>query len=142
MEERRSQKIVNKDFQNRILKVIVMSIVVSMLVSLVAFYIALRVKVQQAAFSGYTAERLAELFAWLNIALPLISVLLIVLAVFIGRHISFKVAGPLYALEKQLRMVLNGDLEKVQLRSSDDQLIPLAGLINEILDKNKANKQG
>ncbi|NLB35249.1 MAG: hypothetical protein GX817_05485, partial [Elusimicrobia bacterium] len=102
MQERRSQKIVNKNFQRRILKIIVISIIASTLVSLALFYIALRVKTQQAAFSGYTAERLAELFAWLNVALPLISLLLIVLAVFIGRHISFKVAGPLYALEKQL----------------------------------------
>lgn len=142
MQERRSQKIVNKNFQRRILKIIVMSIIASTLVSLALFYIALRVKTQQAAFSGYTAERLAELFAWLNVALPLISLLLIVLAVFIGRHISFKVAGPLYALEKQLGMVARGEIDKVQVRSSDDELIPLADLINEVLEKKQEEKRG
>lgn len=140
MEERRSQKIVNKDFQHRILKVIVLSIVISTIVALSAFYIALRITAHQAGLSRYTTERLSELFFWLNILLPAISLVLIAVAVFVGRHISFKVSGPLYALEKQLKMIAEGEIDKVQLRSSDDQLIPMAGLINEALQKIKEDK--
>ena len=43
----------------------------------------------------------------------------------------------LYALERQLRMILDGEIESVQVRSSDNDLIPLAGLINQVIEKKK-----
>ena len=137
MEDRRSRTLVKKEFQNRILRIIIVSLVTYTVVALAVFYIALMVKVNQAGLSGYTEDRLAELFSWIRIILPLIGAVLILAAGFVGRKISFKVAGPLYALERQLRMILDGEIESVQVRSSDNDLIPLAGLINQVIEKKK-----
>ncbi|MEA3506491.1 MAG: hypothetical protein U9R36_03240, partial [Elusimicrobiota bacterium] len=60
------------------------------------------------------------------------------IAVIWSIHISSRVAGPLYALEKQLHMLLEGKIDQVQLRNEDDEMIPLANLINSlIVKKNK-----
>jgi len=133
--ERRSRTILKKNFQNKFLKLIIISLVSFLIISLAAFYIALRIKVEQAGLSGYTEERLAEVFAWLNWVLPLLAVVLIAVAVIVGKQISFRIAGPLYALEKQLDMLLHDKISRVQLRSDDNEMIPMANLINELIEK-------
>ncbi|MFC2062136.1 hypothetical protein ACFLUV_06455 [Elusimicrobiota bacterium] len=138
--ERRSTTLIKKNFQNKFLKLIGMSLAVSMVLSMAVFYIALRIKINQAGFSGYTEERLAEVLSWLNWAFPMIAVILIAAAVIWGKHLSFKVAGPLYALEKQLVMLIENKIKKVQLRDGDE-MIPLANLINELVEKRLKGSQ-
>jgi hypothetical protein len=134
--ERRSTTLIKKNFQSKFLRLIVFSLIAFMILAMVMFYITLRIKINQAGFSGYTQERLAETFTWLNWVLPGITLILIIIATIWGKHISFKIAGPLYALEKQLNMLIENKTEKVQLRSSDDnEVIPLANLINELIEK-------
>ncbi|MGM0440963.1 MAG: hypothetical protein ACQEQC_00890 [Elusimicrobiota bacterium] len=138
-EERRSTKLIKKNFQTRFLKLIGISLSASVIVSMMVFYIALRVKIERAHFAEFTQRELADVLGWLNWTLPVIAVAIIIIALLIGKHISFKVAGPLYALEKQLHLVLEGKIEEVQLRNDDKDLIPLAKLINRLINKCKGN---
>ena len=133
--ERKTQQRIKKNFQSKFLRLIVITLVSFTVLSMVAFYVALRIKVEQAGFSGYTEERLAEVFTTLNWVLPLIGVILIVIAVVVAKKISFKVAGPLYALEKQLHLLVENKIDRVQLRSDDDEMVPFAHLLNELIMK-------
>lgn len=70
--------------------------------------------------------------------MPILTLILIAVAVIWSIHISSRVTDPLYALEKQLHLLLEGKIDQVQLRNEDDELIPLANLINSlIVKKNK-----
>ncbi|MBN2407260.1 MAG: hypothetical protein JXJ19_06145 [Elusimicrobia bacterium] len=140
--ERRSTTLIKKNFQNRFLKLIGISMVCSMLVTMAVFYVVLRIKINQAGFSGYTQERLGEVLGWLNLVLPLITLVLLVIAGIWANHLSFRVAGPLYALEKQLIMLIEHKISRVQLRNQDDEMIPLANLINELVEKRMEGKGG
>ncbi len=134
-QERRSRVMIKKDFQKQFLKLIISTMLILLVVTLAAIYIALRIQITRAGFAAYTEVRLIEVISWLNWILPLSAVLVAGIAVYIGIRLSFKIAGPLYALERQLNMINEGKINSVQLRSDDDELIPLAKLINEILSK-------
>ena len=67
--------------------------------------------------------------------LAILTVILLVIAAIWAKHLSFRVAGPLYALEKQLIMLIENKINRVQLRNKDDEMIPLANLINELVEK-------
>jgi hypothetical protein len=137
-EERRSRTLIKKNFQKKFLKLIVGTLAVLTVIIMGVFYIFLRMKINSAGFSAYTEERLAELIGWLYWAVPLVTLIFIAIAVIWSIHISARVAGPLYALEKQLHMLLEGKIDQVQLRNEDDEMIPLANLINSlIVKKNK-----
>jgi len=133
--DRRSKAIVNADFQKKILRLIMISLILFMILSMAAFYIVLRIKISQAGFSGYTEQRLAEVLVWLNWVLPLIALVLIIVAGILGVHISSRVTGPLHALEKQLNMLIEGKIDRVQLRSADNEMIPMADLLNRLIEK-------
>lgn len=133
--ERRAQQLIKKNFQSKFLKLIVVTLVSFTVFSMIAFYVALRIKIEQAGFSGYTEERLAEVFTTLNWVLPLIGVILVGIAVVVAKKISFKIAGPLYALEKQMHLLVENKTDRVQLRSDDDEIVPLARLLNELIEK-------
>lgn len=133
--ERRAQQLIKKNFQSKFLKLIVVTLVSFTVLSMIAFYVALRIKIEQAGFSGYTEERLAEVFTTLNWVLPLIGVILVGIAVVVAKKISFKIAGPLYALEKQMHLLVENKTDRVQLRSDDDEMVPLARLLNELIEK-------
>lgn len=133
--ERRSKTLIRKNFQNKFLKLIIISLISSLILSMATFYIALMIQVERAAFAAFTEKKLAELFVWMNWALPVIAVILIVVAVIVAKHISFKIAGPLYALEKQLHMVVEDKIDKIQLRGEDNEMIPLANILNELIEK-------
>jgi len=132
-QERRSRLIIKKTFQKQFLKLIVSSMVILLVVALAAIYIALRIQITRAGFAAYTEIKLIEVISWLNWFLPLAAVILSAVAVYVGVRLSLKVAGPLFALERQLTMIKEGEIESVQLRSDDDELTPLAKLINEVL---------
>jgi len=57
-----------------------------------------------------------------------------VLAVYIiGRKISFRIAGPLFSMERRLREMNKGDLtESVRLRA-DDEFADIADIINSVM---------
>ncbi|MFH1414473.1 MAG: hypothetical protein ABIH89_00080 [Elusimicrobiota bacterium] len=133
--ERRSRVIIKSNFEKKILRLVVINIAGFMAVSLLTFYVALRIKINQAGFSGYTEERLTEVLSWLNWFLPLVAVILIVVAAVWAKHISFQIAGPLYALEKQLNLLIAKKIKRVKLRREDDEIIPLARLINRVIDE-------
>lgn len=133
--DRRAITLIKKNFQNKFLKIIVSSLVAFMILSMAIFYIILRVKINQAGFSGYTEERLGEVLVWLNWALLILTGILTVLAGLWGKHLSFRVAGPLYALEKQLILLIEDKISKVQVRDKDNEMVPLANLINEFIEK-------
>ncbi len=137
--ERRSTKLIKKNFQTKFLRLIGLSLALTVIISMAVFYIALRMMIERAQFAEYTQRKLAEALSWLNWTLPAIAVVIIIIALIIGRHISFKIAGPLYALEKQLYLVLEEKIDEVQLRNDDKDLIPLAKLINRLINKCKGN---
>ena len=134
--ERRTCKMTGKKFQSRFIRLTVISLGALLAVSLSVFYLALRARISHEGLSGYTRVKMNELLVWLNFALPAAGLLIIVAAGIISKHISFKVAGPLYALEKQLRMLNEGLTDRIRLRSDDDhELLPVADLINSYIEK-------
>ena len=139
--DRRSKMIIKDSFQKKYLLLIAVSLIVSMALTIIVIYSLLYFQIQRAGFSLYTARLLSEVFRWLLLALPAVTIVLTLGALLWGRYLSFKVAGPLYALEKQIIMIIEGMIERVQLRDDDDELIPLANLLNELIEKKLDSKK-
>lgn len=143
--ERRARVVIKSKFERKILRLVIISLVSFLVIAMGTFYMALRIKIHQAGFSGYTQERLAEVFSWLNWFLPAVSLALVFLAGIWAKHLASQVAGPLYALEKQIDMVIRKRVDKVMLRRKDEEMLPLAAKINKLIDerikKTEENKQ-
>ena len=137
--DRRSQLKVKTNFQKKYLALIAVSLIVSMALSIVILYLLLYWKIRQAGFSLYTIRQLSEVYHWLLFMLPAMTIILLAAALTLGNYLAFKLSGPLYALEKQIIMLLEGMITRVQLRDNDHELIPLANLINELIDKKNSS---
>lgn len=90
----------------------------------------------------YPQGRLLAIMRTVNDTLILRLILIAPLVALVSLFLSHKVAGPLYRIERFLRLVAAGDLStKLQLRKGDE-LQDLAGAINEMTDdlKNRVNK--
>jgi len=139
--ERRARVIIKSKFEKKILRLVIISLASFLVIAVGTFYTALRIKIYQAGFSGYTEERLGEVFAWLNWFLPAVSAILIFIAGMLAKHLAAQIAGPLYALEKQLDLVTKKRVSKVMLRRKDEELLPLANKINQLIEQ-RIKKEG
>ena len=133
--ERRTRVVIKSKFEKKILRLVVISLASSLVISMGTFYTGLRIKIHQAGFSGYTEERLSEVFSWLNWFLPVVSLVLIFLAGMWAKHLAAQVAGPLYALEKQVDLVAKNRVDKVMLRRKDEEMLSLAAKINRLINE-------
>ena len=52
-----------------------------------------------------------------------------------AKHLAAQVAGPLYALEKQVDLVSKNRVDKVMLRRKDEEMLSLAAKINRLIDE-------
>lgn len=90
----------------------------------------------------YPQGRLVAIMRTINVTLILRLILIAPLVALLAVFLSHKVAGPLYRIERFLRLVAAGDLStKLRLRKGDE-LQDLAEALNEMTDdlKNRVNK--
>ena len=123
MHERREIKVINKDFQYNFMLKGVLTVVISL--NLIIFTV-------------YMLDRHFGLpgtvFNLFSISLFLMEVAAIAIVAWIGRDVSFHIAGPVYALERALKGMTHGDLtQRLKLRDGDN-FVGAADTLNLVLE--------
>lgn len=123
MHERRKLKVINRDFQYNFMLKGVLAIVISL--NLIIFTV-------------YMLDRHYGLpgtvFNLFSVSLFLMEVAAVAIVMWIGRDVSFHIAGPVYALERTLKGMTNGDLtQRLKLRDGDN-FLEVADTLNLLLE--------
>lgn len=135
MRPKRKILYIKKDFQFKfILKFCAVVIIGSIISTLILYYTS-----QDTITSTFNNSRLA-LRTTSQVILPavlytnLFTLIMVgVASTFVTLYISHKIAGPLYRLEEDLKMVSSGDLTKNFRLRDKDQLSDLAGSLNAFI---------
>jgi methyl-accepting chemotaxis protein len=122
MKTRRNQLIIKKDFQQRL-------IVYIMAIAVITFNVILMIAEVVDAHLG-SEESLVSLF---YVSVGVMEILAAVIIYFLGRDISFHIAGPIYALERTLRIMGKGKLDQALKLRARDQFGEVSDELNRVM---------
>ena len=122
MTTKRNQVIIKNEFQQRLIQS-------TLLITLITLNVIIIVaSILDEMFGSREA-----LFNVFNTSVAAMEVIAVVIVYFIGRKISFHIAGPVYAIERTLNKMNDGDLaQQLKLRPSD-HFVEVSDSINELL---------
>ena len=123
MQERRKIKVIKRDFQYNFMLKGVLAVVISLNLII---------------FSVYTLDRLYGLpgtvFNVFSISLLLMEIAAVAIVMWIGRDVSFHIAGPVYAIERTLKGMDEGNVfQRLKLREGDN-FLETADTLNRMLE--------
>ena len=123
MQERRRIKVINRDFQYNF-----------MLKGVLALIITLNLII----FSVYMLDRYyglpGTIFNVFSVSLFFMEISAIAIVAWIGRDVSFHIAGPVYAIERTLKGMAKGDVaQRLKLRD-DDNFTEAADTLNGVME--------
>lgn len=123
----RSQIMIKSDFQHRL----IFSTLLIALIALNGILLA----------AGWLDSRFGDSVVVVDVfrlSVAVLEVLTVIVVYFVSRKISFHIAGPVYALERTLRQMSEGNLtQRLKLRKGD-QFLEAAEVINEALETYQA----
>ena len=128
--------IIRHGLQRKFLALILLSIMVPLfVVGGCLYYFIFQIMAEQLAIPESIAQNLVPVLHKINfllaLSLPPVIVLIFVLAIVL----THRVAGPLERLENDLKKISEGDYSvRLKIRKDDD-LRPMAEVINQIVDK-------
>lgn len=122
MDSRRSQVIIKRKFQQRLI-IYVMSI------ALITINVILMVaELLDTRFGADTS-----LFSLFHVSVGLMEVVAVFIIYFVSRRISFRIAGPVYALERTIRDMGEGNLDQTLQLRTRDQFVEVADELNRMM---------
>ncbi|MFH1416319.1 MAG: response regulator [Elusimicrobiota bacterium] len=121
-------------FQLKYVKIIISAILLPMLFVGAGFYAIFHLVLNTAQLGRYAEGRLGDVFMWLNLMLGFVMVISCVVGGLLGVHLSHRIAGPLYRIEKSLRKIIAGEVFEMRIRRNDE-LQGLVKLLNELIKK-------
>src|SRR6056300_607484 len=119
----RSQIMITSDFQHRL-------IFSTLLIALIALNGIL-------LLAGWLDSRLGDSVVVVDVfrvSVAILEVLTVIVVYFVSRRISFHIAGPVYAVERTLRQMSEGNLTQRLTLRKGDQFLEAAEVINQVLD--------
>ncbi len=123
MKEQRSKVIIKNDFQHRLI-----------LSTLLITLITLNIIITGATLLDYRFGKSGELFDVFTVSIAVMEVVAVAVVFLLSRRISFRIAGPVYAIERTLNAMREGDIAlRLKLRDGD-HFTEVADAINGLLD--------
>ena len=122
MHEQRKQVIIKNEFQYKLI-----------LSTLLITLITLNVIIMAAFLFERTFGSMGLPFNVFNMSVVAMEIVAVVVVFFIGRRISFRIAGPVYALERTLNNMNQGDLVQTLRLRTGDQFVEAADTINAVI---------
>jgi methyl-accepting chemotaxis protein len=122
MKTRRSQVIIKKDFQQKL-------IVYIMAIAVITFNVILMIADVVDAHLG-SEESLISLF---YVSVGVMELLAVAIIYYLGRDISFHIAGPMYALERTLRSMGEGKLDQTLKLRARDHFVEVSDELNRVI---------
>jgi methyl-accepting chemotaxis protein len=122
MNTKRTQVIIKNDFQQQL-------ILSTLLITLITLnFIIISASLLDDMFGAADS-----LFSVFNLTVAVLEVVAVVIVYFVGRKISFHIAGPVYAIERTLKNMNAGDLaQQLKLRPRD-QFVEVSDTINDVI---------
>jgi methyl-accepting chemotaxis protein len=122
MHEKRKQVIIKNEFQYKfILNTLLITLITLNVIIMAAFRF-------ESVFGSMGLP-----FSVFNMSVVGMEVVAVVVVFFIGRRISFRIAGPVYALERTLNFMNEGDLTQTLRLRAGDQFVEASDVINGVI---------
>ncbi len=122
MIQQRSQVIIKDKFQHQlILSTLLITLITLNVIIVAAFFLDSLYGSEDALFNVFT------------VAVAGMEIVAVVVVYYIGRRISFHIAGPIYAIERTLKGMQAGDLAQVLRLRTGDQFEEVAKAVNEVM---------
>ena len=122
MNNKRSQIIIKNEFQQKlILNTLLITLITLNVIIITAFLLDGKFGSEDAMFSVF------------NISIAAMEIVAVVIVYFISRKISFHIAGPVYAIERTLGYMNEGDLAQSLRLRPGDHFVEVADEINVLL---------
>lgn len=122
MQNQRSKVMIKNDFQHRLI-----------LSTLLITLITLNIIITGATMLDYLYGESAGIFNVFTVSVAVMELLAVAVVYFVSRRISFHIAGPVYAIERTLNSMNEGDVAlRLKLRDGD-HFTEVADAINDVL---------
>jgi methyl-accepting chemotaxis protein len=122
MHEKRKQVIIKNEFQYR-------HILGTLLITLITLNVII---ISAFLFENMFGSRDLP-FSVFNTSVVAMEIVAVVIVYYIGRRISFRIAGPVFAMERTLKSMNEGDLALTLRLRAGDQFFEVADVINEVI---------
>lgn len=122
MTQQRKQVIIKNEFQHKL----ILSTVLITLISLNLIILAASVLEQRLGHEG-------SLFSVFTLAVAGMEVVAVIMVYFISRDISFHIAGPVYAIERTIKGLAEGNVYQVLKLRPRDQFAEVSVELNEMM---------
>jgi len=122
MNKKRSQVIIKNEFQQKL-------IVSTLLITLITLNVII-----MAAFmidSMFGSDEL--MFNVFNVSVAAMELIAVVVVYYVGRKISFHIAGPVYAIERTLKFMNEGNLAQTLKLRPGDHFVEVSDEINNVI---------
>jgi methyl-accepting chemotaxis protein len=122
MNTKRTQVIIKNEFQYKL-------ILSTLLITLITLNVII---MAASVLEGmYASEKL--MFSVFNVSVGVMEVVAVVIVYYVSRRMSFRIAGPVYAIERTLKGMGEGDLTQTLKLRPGDQFNEAADSINAVL---------
>ncbi len=122
MHEKRKQVIIKSEFQYKfILNTLLITLITLNVIIMAAFLLEGKFGAMGLPFSVF------------NMSVVAMELVAVVVVFFIGRSISFRIAGPVYAIERTLNIMNEGDLTQTLRLRAGDQFVEASDVINRVI---------
>ena len=122
MEKKRNQVIIKNEFQQKLI-----------LNTLLITLITLNVIIIAAFLLDDMFGSPDHMFSVFNVSVAAMELIAVVIVYYIGRKISFHIAGPVYAIERTLKSMNEGDLAQTLKLRPGDHFVEVSDAINEVI---------
>ena len=122
MHEKRKHVIIKNEFQYKLILSTLLITLITLNVIIIAAFLL------ENMFGGTGLP-----FSVFNISVVVMEIVAVVIVFFIGRRISFRIAGPVYALERTLNIMNEGDLTQTLRLRAGDQFVETSEVINGMM---------
>ncbi|MFH1878803.1 MAG: HAMP domain-containing protein [Candidatus Omnitrophota bacterium] len=132
----------NRSLQSKYLLVLILSMIIpTVFVGGCLYYLILNIMAEQIALPDVIARDLLPVIERINlillVGLPFVFILLLSWAVIL----SYRFIAPLERLEEDIKRIDEGDYSVRLQINEDHDLSPIAGVINDLVDKLDTNKR-
>lgn len=138
---KRTQVIVQKDFQFRFARFVILFALTTTLVSCLTVFITTFSLLGDKLAAVYPQGRLAQIFRTVYLALGANIVLIVPVIFYVSIHFSHRIVGPLPKIYDALKRIGEGDFNQYIVLRKNDELRPLANVINEMVVNLKKSKE-
>ncbi len=127
MNEQRNKTMIKNEFQHRLI-----------LSTLLITLITLNLIIISATLLDYFFGSPSGIFNVFTLSVAVMEVVAVVVVYIVSKRISFHIAGPVYAIERTLGFMREGDLAQRLTLRDGDQFAEVAEAVNEVLETYQA----